>query len=561
MPRLISGALRVIVCLLLALVMSLPARVIAQESDSLIASSTLSDVQRGPTPDEPIAELWRFDGSSYRSLQPPLVTDDLAITVGDNDEQRTIIALDKRTGALVWQRPMSEESLDTFAIADDLVFLRTDDGSPRALTAADGEEAWTSEAAIGESPQDIVTDGERVVVTDDDRTVAVEARSGDALWEARPFPGGELSVAALADGVLFAVSGGDGEGVIALDVATGAERWRHSRPGGSLSVPGTANDEVFVTHYDDGENGQGWVALDARSGTPLWESPTDGPALFGVATADTFYACANDGMVALDVLSGASLWSQPSTCSGMTVTDDAVTVASGDSDDHILISLSLAGEPRWSYDIDGAFDEISGLAVDDGVIHVGTTSRSDRAELIALSGEPPDDAPTDRVGETARTPECSEFASYDEVQAYYAEHPEAQPVLDTNMNGLACEVYFAEEPIADAPSAPGAPDPPLAEPPVAAPPSGASGTDEASDAGGAPVAPDGGGAANPEAGAPPVYTDFGGLDGVDYDCNYDFASQEEAQAYFEADGGSVYNNADGLDRNHNGLACEPGEFD
>ncbi len=377
MPRLISGALRVIVCLLLALVMSLPARVIAQESDSLIASSTLSDVQRGPTPDEPIAELWRFDGSSYRSLQPPLVTDDLAITVGDNDEQRTIIALDKRTGALVWQRPMSEESLDTFAIADDLVFLRTDDGSLQALAVRDGEEAWTSDVTIGESPQDIVTDGERVVVTDGDRIVAVEAGSGDTIWDARPFPGGEISIVALANSALFAVAGSSGEGVAALDVATGAELWRHERPGGSLAAQGTAIDAVFVTRYDDEPSGQGWIALDARSGAPLWESPMDDSASFAVASADTVYACGNDGVVALDVLTGSSVWSKPGACSGMSVTDDAVTVASGDPDDHILASLSLAGEARWSFDIPGAFDEISGFTVDDGVIHVGTTSRSD----------------------------------------------------------------------------------------------------------------------------------------------------------------------------------------
>jgi hypothetical protein len=60
-------------------------------------------------------------------------------------------------------------------------------------------------------------------------------------------------------------------------------------------------------------------------------------------------------------------------------------------------------------------------------------------------------------------------------------------------------------------------------------------------------------------GGAPIYTDFGGLDGVDYDC-YDFATQGAAQAYFEADGGSISNNANGLDQNHNGLACEPGEF-
>ncbi len=227
----------------------------------------------------------------------------------------------------------------------------------------------------------------------------------------------------------------------------------------------------------------------------------------------------------------------------MTVTDDAVTVTSGDPDDHILASLSLAGEPRWSFDITGALDEISGLTVDDGVIHLGTTSRSDRAELIALSGQ------------TARTPECSDFSGYDEVQAYYAEHPEAQPVLDTNMNGLACEVYFAEEPVAEAPPAPGVEEPAVVEPPVAEPPPGDSGT-----GGDAPVPPDGGGPANPGGGSAPIYTDFGGLDGVDYDC-YDFASPSEALAYFESDGGSSFNNADGLDRNHNGLACEPGEFD
>ena len=41
----------------------------------------------------------------------------------------------------------------------------------------------------------------------------------------------------------------------------------------------------------------------------------------------------------------------------------------------------------------------------------------------------------------------------------------------------------------------------------------------------------------------------------DKDCR-DFASQSEAQAFFESIGGSASNNADDLDRNHNGVACE-----
>lgn len=49
-----------------------------------------------------------------------------------------------------------------------------------------------------------------------------------------------------------------------------------------------------------------------------------------------------------------------------------------------------------------------------------------------------------------------------------------------------------------------------------------------------------------------------GLDGEDTDCA-DFASPEDAQAYFTADGGSRRHNIDHLDPNHNGVACEIGE--
>ncbi|MCC7024979.1 MAG: hypothetical protein IT338_19265 [Thermomicrobiales bacterium] len=109
--------------------------------------------------------------------------------------------------------------------------------------------------------------------------------------------------------------------------------------------------------------------------------------------------------------------------------------------------------------------------------------------------------------------DCSAFATYEEAQNYLASNPGAAPIIDPNYDGRACEVWFGVGAIAPSSS-----------------------------------------------GQPIVRTDFGGLDGIDYDC-WDFATQGDAQAYFERDGGSVYNNADGLDRNHNGLACEPGEFD
>jgi hypothetical protein len=49
-----------------------------------------------------------------------------------------------------------------------------------------------------------------------------------------------------------------------------------------------------------------------------------------------------------------------------------------------------------------------------------------------------------------------------------------------------------------------------------------------------------------------------GQDGIDMDCA-DFKNQNEAQRYFENDGGSTRNDVDHLDTNHNGVACEHGE--
>ncbi|MGH2561530.1 MAG: thermonuclease family protein [Thermomicrobiales bacterium] len=38
--------------------------------------------------------------------------------------------------------------------------------------------------------------------------------------------------------------------------------------------------------------------------------------------------------------------------------------------------------------------------------------------------------------------ECGAFGTYDEVNAYYASRPDAQPFLDPNADGRACEVWF-----------------------------------------------------------------------------------------------------------------------
>ena len=120
------------------------------------------------------------------------------------------------------------------------------------------------------------------------------------------------------------------------------------------------------------------------------------------------------------------------------------------------------------------------------------------------------------------TRQCSAFQTYDQAQAYYYARPDAQPFLDPNYDGRACEDWFRVD------------IPPTPIPyPTAPPPSGGN---------------SGGGG----------YTSgnrYGGNDGIDYDCR-DFSTQAAAQAYFNGDGGSAYDNVDALDHNNNGIACD-----
>ncbi len=206
--------------------------------------------------------------------------------------------------------------------------------------------------------------------------------------------------------------------------------------------------------------------------------------------------------------------------------------------------FELTGDTDCEFFLVGAQGvDLSTESIDAGT---GTIANEPQVPSQADQGSGSTDA-SGSSGIVGPVADCTPFADYDQAQTYYAENPEEQPTIDPDFDGLACEVYFGVEP------------------------GGTSGTGSTPSNGGGsgdngvvtvPEAPVAGPppAQEPAVVDSPVYTGYGGLDGVDYDC-YDFASPGEAQAYFEADGGSVYNNVDALDRNNNGLACEPGEFD
>lgn len=217
-------------------------------------------------------------------------------------------------------------------------------------------------------------------------------------------------------------------------------------------------------------------------------------------------------------------------------------------EEYLLNPIPVAGVVHYDFELTG--DDIECGYFLASAAGIDTTEARNDAGSAPIDNDPqvPSQVTRSTVadpssGIAAPVADCTPFADYEEAQRYYADHPDEQSVIDPDLDGYACEVFFGIDPGTDAPAVivppvdvPTAPSLPGAGP-VDSPPN-----------------------TNPPTDTGPVYTGFGGLDGIDYDC-YDFSTSADAQAYFEADGGSVYNNADALDRNNNGLACEPGEFD
>ncbi|MBM4415554.1 MAG: hypothetical protein FJ035_04745, partial [Chloroflexi bacterium] len=126
--------------------------------------------------------------------------------------------------------------------------------------------AWTRELGAPVRTA-ATTDGTRVYVgLADDRMVALRLADGELAWAHRS-PNTLWSPPTIGGGaVYFTLRRGD---VVALDAATGAERWRVGTGGSYFAAPAVA-DSVLVVAADEL-----LVGIEAASGRVLWEVPLD----------------------------------------------------------------------------------------------------------------------------------------------------------------------------------------------------------------------------------------------------------------------------------------------
>lgn len=204
-------------------------------------------------------ERWRVEVGDYIArATPALYGDTLFVAAG-----YALLAVDAETGQQRWNAPLRFAGACSPVVADDLLFVATQEGHVSAFETETGEEVWhyRNDNLLFGSP---AVDGGILVIADEKGQVTgLDAASGRELWQ--EIIGGEIfATPALADETAYLVT--NEPSIVALNMRTGSEKWR--RGIGGESSPAIRGGMIYL-----GGDDQALRSLDAENGETQWSSP------------------------------------------------------------------------------------------------------------------------------------------------------------------------------------------------------------------------------------------------------------------------------------------------
>jgi outer membrane protein assembly factor BamB len=238
------------------------------------------------------AECWRFETGSY----PTLAGDVCCLEAGDH-----LYGLDVRTGAVRWTVENFGDdasygyTVDAFAASGDRLFATRkheyDAPSLVALDPSDGSVAWRGDVDPCDSPP--VVGPDRVYVYSASGTLTAFSLDGTREWAraldlAAPPGVGEES--------LLGTTASAPRSVVALDPATGAERWRTPLAADACAVPAVTSRRAYVTELP-AEGPVSIAAIDVERGERRWTRPIPSTADDARSLAASAPALADGGLV------------------------------------------------------------------------------------------------------------------------------------------------------------------------------------------------------------------------------------------------------------------------
>lgn len=219
-----------------------------------------------------------LDGSIYVGLTGKERTGLARLTLGRNP---------KEAPAEAWFYATANPPHTSPAVGGGRVYVV--DGRPgdagRSLHAVDvatGRAAWKAPVADA-APGDVVLAGDALLVRDAADTVTCYAPGGEQPAKAWSVQApGIVGAPARAGGLVYLAS--TGEGVVAVDAATGARKWQRPLPW-RVSTGPVATDDFLAVGTEDG-----LLVLSIVDGSPLWAGRC-GPVRGTIAVDDDRVAC------------------------------------------------------------------------------------------------------------------------------------------------------------------------------------------------------------------------------------------------------------------------------
>jgi outer membrane protein assembly factor BamB len=333
---------------------------------------------------------WKFN-TGDRIWSSPVVAGGV-VYFGSDDGY--LYAVDIETGGEVWKFQTGDDVRSSPAIVDGVVYFGSWDNYVYALDAKTGEEIWNFYTLKNIKPVDVrrsmhddfsssplVVDGVVYIGGVDGGACffAIDAQSGEELWAKAPMLGDYVytSPALLDDTVYFGAS----EGLYALDIQTGEEKWVYETDN-PVQAPVIGEDGTIYI----GSKYPALYAVDAKTGEVKWESKPLEPGMWtwnmspSIALADglVFSSISDTAeyvrrfFFAAQVDTGEVVWEFPYKSfdwSSMSVAEGVVYLGGGGSHNvHALDAQS--GEELWSFETGGKVH--STPIIENGVVYVGS---------------------------------------------------------------------------------------------------------------------------------------------------------------------------------------------
>jgi outer membrane protein assembly factor BamB len=276
-------------------------------------------------------------------LDAPLAVDgDMLIVVrGD-----LVTALGAADLAFQWEMGIGDRITASPVVAGGLIYL----GTTRGLTAirlADRKEVWTIAATYGVGAAPLVAGNTIYACVGLEAVVALDAATGAQRWQHRCDAGNAAPVLA-AGRVILGTRNGE---VLALDAATGKKAWTVTVDGMMAFAPAAVGGSVLV-----GDGGRRLRCIDGASGRVLWTRSVegrfrgDGSAL---STMAAVFSTTNLEVEAYDPSTGRRLWRRwmgTQHLSSPVLAGRVVLVGSRDR----LEAMNLeSGDDLWSVHLNG----------------------------------------------------------------------------------------------------------------------------------------------------------------------------------------------------------------